>query len=122
MQTIEVPGVRWTQELNAFNAIHDGWLVSLDVLDPQLGAQPQFHDLPLVGITYEAEHAPAMTITAGRGFDFVTHVVPSPARLWIERSEEGADAALEIESGDGSRYLLRFRAAVLPETVDGLVR
>ena len=37
----------------------------------------------------------------------------------IERADDGADAALEIESVHGTRTILRFRVAALPETVDG---
>jgi hypothetical protein len=40
----------------------------------------------------------------------------------IERTPQGADEALEIESGGGTRAILRFKSPVMPETVDGFVR
>jgi hypothetical protein len=37
------------------------------------------------------------------------------------QTSEGANAALEIESADETKTLLRFRSALLPEFVDGVV-
>jgi hypothetical protein len=42
--------------------------------------------------------------------------------IYLERTDDGADVALRIDSADGSATILRFRAAVLPEAVDGIVR
>ena len=53
MRTIDVPQQDWTRTLDQLSAVHDGWLVSLDVVGPLLGAQPQIRDLPLRGITAE---------------------------------------------------------------------
>jgi len=38
MQTVEIPREAWAQTLNEFTAIHEGWLVSLDVLGADIGA------------------------------------------------------------------------------------
>ena len=54
--------------------------------------------------------------------EHLTHMIDGVTRIYIERADDGADAALEIESGDGMRTILRFRVAALPETVDGIVR
>jgi hypothetical protein len=91
---------------------------------PTLGAHPQIRDLPLVGVTAEiASRAPAITIAAGRddGEQF-THIIHAPMRVQIERTNEGADVALQIESTDGTAAILRFKTPALPETVDGLPR
>jgi hypothetical protein len=40
--------------------------------------------------------------------------------VWIKQNEQGADEALEIESPAGA-VLVRFKSAVLPELVDGIV-
>jgi len=105
-----------------FSVVHDGWLVSLDILSPDIGAQPDFTDLPLVGVTFEDLRAGAVTISAGRSaVAEITHTVQAPNRIWVERTEAGADAALAIESADGVTTILRLRTAALPETVDGIV-
>lgn len=121
LRTIEIPRADWIPALKEFSAIHDGWLVSLDILSTALGAQPQIIDLPLVGVTFEANNGGAMAITAGRSAaDHMTHMIQAPSHLWIERTDAGADVALEVESADGTKAILRFRTAALPETVDGV--
>jgi hypothetical protein len=50
----------------------------------------------------------------------VTHIIHAPIRVRLEQTEEGADEALEIESAS-STTVVRFRSAVLPEMVDGIL-
>jgi hypothetical protein len=40
--------------------------------------------------------------------------------VWVEETDEGADAAIEIESEDHATTLLKLRTPALPETVDGV--
>jgi hypothetical protein len=121
MRTTEIPRADWSRVLAEFNATHDGWLVSLDILSPDLGAQPDIIDLPLVGVTFEDLHAGTLTISAGRSaVPEITHTIQAPNHLWVERTDAGADAALAIESADGATSILRLRTAALPETVDGI--
>ena len=51
----------------------------------------------------------------------IEHVVEEPKRVWVELSEEGAEAALEIESNDGAKTILQFRSAPLPQELDGIL-
>ena len=123
MRTDEIPREAWTSTLDAFTATHAGWLVSLDVLDPAIGAQPEIDDLPLLGVSADRAGAEAaITISAGRpDTGHISHSIHAPLRVHIERREDGADVALQIESADGAKSILRFRVAALPETVDGVV-
>ena len=122
MRTVEVPRQDWRRALDEFSAVHEGWLVSLDVLAPNLGAQPQIRELPLRGITAESGvRGAAITISAARSDgEHFTHVIQSPTHLRIERTNEGADVALQIESAEGTAAILRFKTVALPETVDGV--
>jgi uncharacterized protein DUF5335 len=123
MRTIELPRETWSAKLNEFTSAHGGWLVSVDVLGPALGAQPEIDNLPLLAVS--AEHTPsgAMTIrisAARSAAEHISHTITEPTRVEIERREDGADVALRIASADGLQTILRFRVAALPETVDGL--
>lgn len=124
MRTVEIPHYDWSRAFAEFSAVHEGWLVSLELLAPSMGAQPEIRDLPLVGITVEPKGRPTIiTISAARSADdHITHSIRSPTHVRIERTEEGADLAMQIESEEGTTAILRFRAAALPETVDGVVR
>lgn len=124
MLTVEIPRQEWVHTLNEFSAIHESWLVSVDVLGPELGAQPEIDNLPLLGVSADRIHDDAtISISAGRSVaDRITHTIHPATRVHIERTEDGADAALQIESADGTSTILRFRTAALSETVDGVVR
>lgn len=123
MQTIEVPRQDWTRTLNEFAAIHQGWLISLEVLSPEMGAQREIHNLPLLGVSAEQiDGNGTITISAARSAgEHVSHTIHVPTRMHIERTDQGADVALQVESGDGVRTILRFRVTALPETLDGIV-
>jgi hypothetical protein len=122
MQTVEIEPGRWSQTLAQFSALREGWLVSLDILAPTLGAQPEVRDLPLVGVVAEP-HAGGAIITisaASPEAGQITHTIHSPTSVRIERTNEGADVAMQIESAEGTTTILRLKTPALPETVDGL--
>jgi hypothetical protein len=122
MQTEEIARHAWNQWLDEFTAIHEGWLVSIEIVGPEIGAQPEIDNLPLLGVSPDRiDHDPAIVVAVGRSStDYVTHVVRNATHLHIQRTDQGADAALQIESSDGVKTILRFRTAALPETVDGV--
>ena len=53
--------------------------------------------------------------------DHVTHTVTNPTRIWLEQTSEGANAALEVETADEVKTLLRFHSALPADTVAGVV-
>ena len=46
MQTVEVAAKDWSRALDEFSAMHEGALVSLQLLGPDLGAQTEARDMP----------------------------------------------------------------------------
>ena len=124
MYTVDVSREDWPRFLREFSSIHDGWLISLDVMDPDLGVQPQLRSVPLRGVVAETRSSdPSIVIAGGRAEGgHMTHTVHEPTHVRVERTPEGADVALEIESADGVKALLRFKTVALPETVDGVAR
>jgi hypothetical protein len=114
----------WVAALNGFTRRHDGWLVSLDIIAPQGTPQREFENLPLLGVSSDrVNHYGTLVISVSWSrSEHLTHMVHSVARLSIEQTVDGADAALWIDATDGTRTVLRFRVAALPETVDGAVR
>lgn len=120
--TIEVPRDAWVSTFDEFTRVHRGWLVSIEVLNADLGAQSAIEDLPLLGISADrlGEDGTIAISVAGAGREHLTHFIQAVARMYREQTPEGADIALEIESADGTRTILRFRVAARPETVDGI--
>jgi hypothetical protein len=124
MRTVEIPRRAWAERLNQFTAVHDGWLVSVDVLSPAMGAQRQIDKLPLLAISADRtdrDGAVALSV-AQSGAGHLTHVIHEVTRIYVEQTDDEADVALEIESADGVKTIVRFWVAALPETVDGIIR
>jgi hypothetical protein len=124
MATQEIPRDEWTTFLDIFSQQHEGWLSTLEILGTDIGAQEEGRDLPLEGITATPTDSPPETIAISLGKapeDHVTHTINKPTRVWLEQTSEGANAALEIESADEVKTLLRFRSALPADIVDGVV-
>ncbi len=124
MPTQEIPRKEWNNFFDTFSRQHEGWLATLEVFGPEIGAQEEAHQLPLEGVTVasETDEAESIAISLGKTpEDHVSHTIVKPIHVWLEQTNEGANAALEIESEDESKTLLRFRSPVPPEFVDGIV-
>ena len=124
MATREIPRENWNSFFDTFSRQHEGWLATLEVLGRDLGAQEEAHELPLEGVSISSGTNEAETIAISIGKtpeNHISHTVLKPTHVWIEQTQDGADAALEIESEDDSKTLLRFRSSVPPELVDGVV-
>ncbi len=124
MSTQEIPRDQWKNFLDRFSRQHEGWLATLEVLGADIGAQQEARDLPLEGITATStdDESRAIAISLGKTpEDHVTHAITKPTRVWLEQTSEGAAAALEIESADEVKTLLRFRSPLPADMVDGVV-
>jgi hypothetical protein len=118
----EIPRGEWEAFFEGFSRRHQGWLSTLEVLRERLGAQTEARELPFQG-AFSDRNGDRVTILVGRDAgDHLAHVVENPSRLWVEVGEGGAEAALDIESDDGTKTILEFRSIVAPEMVDGVVR
>jgi hypothetical protein len=116
---VEVPIENWKEILKEFGVMHRGWIVSLDVVSAEAGAEPVINELPLLGVTAEpGRDGQVIHVSVRRSAtEHVTHTVAGPARVWLERPFDGADRALQVESVDGTRTILRFRTPGRPEPV-----
>jgi hypothetical protein len=123
MPTQEIPRQEWNNFFDLFSRQHEGWLATLEVFGPDIGAQEQAHEMPLEGVSIASENNPTeIAINLGKTpEDHVTHTITKPEHVWLEQTSEGANAALEIESENQTKTLLRFRSAMPPEMVDGVV-
>jgi hypothetical protein len=124
MPTEEIPREEWTNFFEGFSRQHEGWLATLEIFAPDVGAQRQARDLPLEGVSISSSADSPNSIAINLGNDpenHVTHTIAQPEHVWIETTSQGANLALEIESENQTKTLLRFRSALPPEMVDGVV-
>jgi hypothetical protein len=122
MHNRQVPRTEWYRFFRDFSRRHEDWLVTVRILSPGLGSQLEARNLPLEGIVADhAGHGP-ISIHVGRSPQrHVEHHVTDPRQVWVELSADGAEEALDIESEDGTKTILEFRSAPLPQEVDGLL-
>lgn len=122
MPTREIQRNEWVSFFDSFSSRHRGWLVTVEIMDPEIGDQTEARDLPLEGITAELnERGPdQIEIIVGNQTDrHVSNTVVDPKQVWLKSSDEGADEVLEIK-GENETVLIRFRSAMLPALVDAL--
>jgi hypothetical protein len=118
----EVAQAEWRRFLDEFSRAHAGWLVTVEEIDPARGPRELAREIPLSGICADLSRGQPREITILAGArDEWTHRIGTPARLKLRRTSEGAEEGIETESADGVRTVVRFRSAVLPETVDGML-
>ena len=123
MITQQIPRDEWPAFLNSFSRKHEGWLVNLQILGPDVGAQMQEQELALEGITDEWDEVEGNTIlimTGSRPDDHITHSISRPTEVSLEQTDEGADVALAIKAADGNTALLQFCVTTRPELVDAV--
>jgi hypothetical protein len=124
MKTQEIPRNDWPAFFDSFTRRYKGWLADLEVFGSEIGSQLEEQGLPLEGITAELGNGKPDQIEIMLGAepsDHITHTITAPSQVGVEKTDEGADAALAIKAPEGTTTLLRFRAVMLPEMVDGVV-
>lgn len=122
--TKEIPRTEWKEFLDRFSRVHENWLVTIEVVGPDLGDQIEAEELPLAGISYEtkgSEEGGIEILLGGKPDRHVAHLVPAPQRLWLAQDDQGIDRSLAIEEGEGRRTLINFRVPARPESLDGLM-
>ena len=108
--TVEIPRETWSNFFSRFSRDHETQLVALEVMGSDIGAYVEGRSLLLSGISPADEAAKQLALA----FDSVTgehltHMVDQPTHVWLQRAPDNTEEALEIESADGTKTLVRFR-------------
>ncbi len=123
MPTREIARDEWQPFFDGFSRMHRGWLVTVEVLDEELGDLLEAREGPLSGVVAELRARPeAIEIMVGEVPErHITHVIREPLHVHLKESDVGAHQTLRVEGADGVVTLLTFRAEALPAEVDGVV-
>jgi hypothetical protein len=108
----EISKEKWLEFFDSFSRDYEGWLVTIEVLDPALGSHIEAADLTLEGISADPKGSikDAIEIMLGETPDkHHTHIAVRPVRVWLRETPQGAPEAFEIESADGVKTLVRLR-------------
>ncbi len=121
MASREITRDEWPEFFDAFSRQHELWLVTVEVSGADIGAQTEGHDLRMRGITADADTSTISLMLETHTGEHLTHTVVRPTHVWLEQTPDGADVALQLQSPDGTNTLVRFRSAIRPEEVDGVM-
>lgn len=124
MPTREISRDDWPAFFDSFSRQHEGWLSTIEVLGTDLGAQIEAHEQPLAGVTADLRGGDQdiVSILIGATPDkHVAHMIHAPTHVRLKETDSGAHEALHVESRGGATTLLRFRSAMLPTELDGVV-
>jgi Family of unknown function (DUF5335) len=119
MRDRQIPRAEWADFFKAFSFRHADAPATVRVLSSRFGCQVEACELPFEGIAADRTGGGSISIHAGRNPEqHVAHDVPNPVQIWVEIADDGTEEALDIESDDGTKTLVIFRA----ETVDDVLR
>lgn len=97
----------WSHALDAFTRRNVGRRGTLEVDDPEIGAQAQEHDYPLLGATYD-QHDGRVELMFGELGDLDRHLsrsIGNVGQIDVLSDEAGRDIALRIAHGAGQTLL-----------------
>jgi hypothetical protein len=125
-QIREIPRTEWTDFFCRFSDQHDDEAVKVELIGAEIGAQIEGRELHLRGISparhlQESDLALELDSVDGR---HLTHMIQKPTHVWLQQTTDKTDEALEIESADGTKMLLRFSplGAEAPPRPEGFPR
>jgi hypothetical protein len=109
--TTEIPREGWNRFFARFSQDHELQLVAVEVLGGEIGAQVEGRSLLLGGISAGDDTASSLVMM----FDSIdgerlTHMVNAPTHVWLQRGRDNTDEALEVESSDGTKTLVKFQS------------
>ena len=108
MQTHTIAPANWRNTLDSLSRIADGSSGSLEILRDDMGAQYEVEEVPLRGISCDSSGIELhFALRDGRHF---VHRIEHPRSVKLEEQDDGTIAALEIDSDDDPRAVLRFHA------------
>jgi hypothetical protein len=110
MNTHTVSRPQWKLVFDSFSRVYEGSSATLEVLDPELGAQMEVENQPFRGISYDKSGIElAFNTRDGR---HLTHIIPHPTLVQIEEGDDGLVAALGIESDDDGPTIVRLHSPI----------
>ena len=113
MNRREIPRKDWPEFLESFGRRHRSWLATVEEWPREAPERRHAVDEPLESLAPE-DGAVAIHLGDGRVVR-----VEAPQALRVDVTARGEELGLDLETGRGVTRL-RFRAAALPEELDGM--
>jgi hypothetical protein len=110
MHSHEIPSDQWIPFFNDLSKRHQGDHVTVELMGREIGDQHAAQDQSLMGITVDPPTGACKIEVMMGDYDHtnIAHEVAHPIHVRLAQSDDGKDAALEIETDSGPCTLVRF--------------
>jgi hypothetical protein len=115
MSIHDVPRWRWADAFEEFSRGRHGWLASVVIVGPGPVLMSHTGLRPLESVTVAQTGGVRVGFQGGP-----TVLVEAPGTLRVDRTDDGVERALEIDTADAEFVRVTFRATALPEELDGI--
>lgn len=109
LRTEELPRERWDVYLDQLSRAAKNRPITVRVEGPKVGDQILAADVPLLSISIEekgTERGAVEIIAESPDGTHLTHLIPSPQRIYVARSDERQEVCVDIEDADGLKTLV----------------
>lgn len=109
--TLSLERSRWTEVLDDFTRRNAGRQTRLEVDDPELGAQPQENEYPLLGVSFDPvdQRVEIMLGELGAGERHLSRSLGDVESLDVLTNRDDQDIALRLKHGRGQTLLTLIR-------------
>jgi hypothetical protein len=114
---IAIPAVEWQSFLERFGLRHRAWLTTVHGVER---GRPVTRAASVLLESIALERRDLQPVVRLTFTNRISLCAPWPQAVRVQRTDDGAEWALEVETADGAFIRLAFRAAALPEQVDGV--
>ncbi len=100
----------WLEFFDAFTNDNRGRLLTIELLDQELGDQELIKAAPLWAIVRDPTNkGDAIIIETGRETVSYAHTIDAPIDVWAGQGENGVILVLKISDSQGNHTLLKFQ-------------
>jgi hypothetical protein len=117
MVSLDVARDEWAEFLDSFSRQHRAWLATVE--RPASGSFSDPRPLVAVVPRQDGDGVTAIEIAFGESHGDIVRV-DNPIQIRVRKTDDGADRGLDIVDDHGMCTQVRFRAAAVPEMVDGV--
>ncbi|WP_421659017.1 DUF5335 family protein [Leptothermofonsia sp. ETS-13] len=100
----------WLEFFDTFTNDNRGRLLTIELLDQELGDQELIKAAPLWAIARDpTEKGDVVMIETGRETVSYAHTIDAPIDVWVGQDENGVVLVLKITDAKGNHILLKFQ-------------
>jgi nucleotide-binding universal stress UspA family protein len=111
--TTRFASYEWAERLEEFTRRNAGRSATMEVIDPDLGAQIENHDMPLLGVDFDARDASIHVMLGDDRLEgrHLTRTVRGATAVQVLRTPDGRDLMLRVAHGRGQTLVTFDRKA-----------